>query len=368
MNNFGFSVFVFVSFFIMIKTDDQIISLSLIINNNLNYPLIPIKIENTEIKVMFISTFINSTNNMVISSKDYNPDDSKCQNKTGLYYYNFTYLINGEVYKNNIIFDKYLIKDIDFIYGKNDDINIEGGIIHFTPQYLIEIFKQNISYKSFSYSELNNENLSITLGENYDNYTFGSYDICDLKINNNTLLGCILEKIIISNSTKDFVHYRNIKEKEIKLLTEFDYTNLYNKNFIEGPENKIKEIKNFLISNGFNCSDNGTCISNNKKGYLIFGFNGIEFNKLNLKINNIDHLIFHGNAIENLKLIYDFERNKTILYCDDVNIIVSYKKPKPWVFIAILFGIFFLSAFFLLSLRKNESINYDIQQNSRLIE
>ena len=186
-----------------------------------------------------------------------------------------------------------------------------------------------------------------------------------MKIKDNILVGCILKNITIKD-----------KNFSKNLFIVFDYSSISNSYYIECNSSMIINFINFLNQSGFNCSEN-ICESNNINGSLNFGYRNITFKKLCFKEKNIDYIIFHGNVINKLKIIYDFHNDKIVLYSNEPIIdLNSIEIPDPWnrnsywyVFGIILFGIL-LIAFIILFLlnQKTDDINNNLNRTESMAQ
>ena len=365
--NFYFSILLYLLNLVLINSKyDETINLTLKINEDNLFPLLPITVGGLETEIMFISTYQNISTNIVIFLKQYNISKAKNENKNDSYIFNDS-LIMGKVYS-----DSFKINNntniMKFIYNNTLSGNMTTGLIHLFPNKLLILFEKNISYYTISFSEFNiNNNLNIILGEKYNISSFKSFDICDMKKKDNDILvGCILKNLTINN--KNFSNNPFIV---------FDYSSIQYRNFIECNTSMILNIKNFLEENGFNC-ENNKCESESKDiiGYLNFGYRNMKFEKLFFKEKNIDYIIFHGNVINNLKIIYDFHNEKIVLYSNEPIIIPnSIKIPDPWnrksfqyvfVFGIILLVIILIAFIMLLLLNKNKDDSNNLYQSATM--
>ena len=335
--NFYYSFLLYLFILVLINSkNDKTIKLTLELNEENLFPLLPITIGELETKIMYISTYQNISTNIVIFLNQYNISKAKNEKKNDSYLFN-NELIIGKVYSDSFIIDT-IKKEMKFIYNNTLSNNMTG-LIHFSPNNLLNFFKKNISFYTISFSEFDiHKNLNIILGEKYYLTNFTYFDICDMENKDNLFFGCKLKNIIIKD-----------KKLSKNIFTVFEFSNISNRNYIECNRSMILNITNFLNQNKFKCESN-KCESNNITGYLNFGYRNIYFKQLHFKEKNIDYIIFHGNVINNLKIIYDFHNDKIVLYSDKQIITINPTIPDPWkrnsywwVFGLILFGILLIA-------------------------
>lgn len=273
--------------------------------------------------------------------------------------------VNGKVYKDNFKINGQNL-EMEFLSGP---INYTGFINFGIPS--LEMLKGNntISKKILSYNTTSKDDkIYMTLGKEYNLSLFNYSHTCDII---NKYSGCIIDKVVVANSTENFKKGNYSGSENIGIPAEFYDSSsvVYKTNFITGNSTNTEKIKKLLTEQGFNCSD--ICEAPpNKSAYFVFGKKGIRFTKIKIYPQKYDNILFGFKSIDDLDVIIDAETNHIVFHSEKEGIIVETKTTDPpspsnkkwlwYVLIIVVVIVLVVGIFLFVRKQKNNTSDEDL--------